>query len=173
MAVTKRELYAALRQPEVGMKPFTKVAGNNYLNLAQTLTGSAKSKVVKRGGMEYAIASLEPVQDRMDEEIQKAYHRAQGVLDNIRTAVFSFGDLRNNWVNITHVGGRTDRTLILTDSKNGRQGAMSIEYGRSKYKVKTKSGDTAVVGAMTGKFILHQGFNVEHGRLKGTGGGDV
>jgi hypothetical protein len=175
MAITKRELYAALREPESGGKPFTKVAGSNSLNLAPSLTGGSGSKAFKRGGMEYLIASLPPVQHVMDTEIQKAYAKAQGVLSNIRTAVFSFGDIRDHWVNLDTVGGRIDRTLRLTDQKRGTKGALAIEYGREPYYVTrdaSDGGETYKVGAMTGKFILHRAFGVAPNALK-DGGGDA
>jgi hypothetical protein len=176
MATTKRELYAALRAPEAGGKPFTKVAGSNSLNLAPTLTGGPGGSTFKRGGMEYLIASLPPVQAVMDVQIQKAYAKAQGILSNIRTAVFSFGDIRDHWVNLDTVGGRIDRTLRLTDTKNGTKGAMSIEFGREPYYVTlddSEGGETYKVNGMTGKFILHRGFGVAPNSLGGSGGGDA
>lgn len=172
MALTKQELYAELRTPEAGMRPFTKVAGSDSINLAPSLTGQGGASF-KRGGMEYAIASLDPIQARMDKEISKAYSKAQAILQLVRAAVFSFGDIREHWVQIDTEGGRIDRTLRLTDTKNGQKGALSIEYGRGEYEVETKSGKKYTIGGMTGKFILHRAFGVAPNSLNGTGGGDA
>lgn len=172
MALTKAELNSQLRAPMPGTRAFTRVAGVASLNLLPTLTGQGGS-AYKRGGMEYIIAMEPVVQRRLNKEITKAYSRAQGVLSNIRTATFSFGDLRKHWVEITAKGGGTDRLLILTDTKSGQQGAMSIEFGRGEYELERKDGTKATIGEMTGKFILHRAFGVPPNSLHGTGGGDV
>lgn len=171
MAITKAELYRELRAPEPGMKPFTKVAGSDSINLAPTLTGKG-SNSYKRGGMEYAIATVPGVQRELDSIIQKAYARAQGILGTIRAAVFSFGDIRDHWVQIDTETGRVDRSLILTDTKSGQKGAMSIEFGRDEYELETEDG-SYTIGGMVGKFILHRAFGVAPNSLHGTGGGDV
>lgn len=174
MATTKAELYSKLRAPEPGMKQFTKVAGSDRINLAPTLTGSGISASGKRGGMEYAVASLSGVQSVLDGMIFVAYIKAQKELQLIRAAAFSFGDIRNHWVSIDQFRYKpgVDRYLMLSDTKSGFKGAMSIEFGRSPYTRKTDEGDFKIDG-MTGKFILHKAFGVPPNSLHGTGGGDL
>jgi hypothetical protein len=154
------------------MAAFTKVEGTEGVYLLPTLTG-AGGDTFKRGGMEYAIASLPEIKQLVLRSVaQKAYARAWGILGAIRTAAYSFGDV-TDWVDLSLKTGRIDAYLILTDTKEGEKGALSIEYGRDEYEVHRADGSSYKVGAMTGKGILHRAFGVSVGSLQGTGGGDI
>lgn len=155
------------------MARYTKVSGTSGVYLLPTLTGGADGDAFKRGGMEYAIASLPPVRQLVKTTALKAYSRGQGILGVIRAAAFSFGDIRDHWVQLDLEQGRIDAYLVLTDTKSGQKGAMSIEYGRGEYELERKDGTIAKIGAMTGKFILHKAFGVAPNSLHGTGGGDI
>jgi len=155
------------------MKPNQKVAGSQNVWLTPTMTGKSGSAQYKRGGMEFAIASMPEIFEGVIRPIaQKAYYRAWGVLGTIRAAAASFGRI-TDWVDLDLSPGYqgTDYILSLTDTKNGTKGALSIEYGRDPYYLEAPDGSTTKAGAMTGKFILHRGFNVSPDSLEGTGGG--
>lgn len=154
------------------MAEFTKVPGTRAVYLLPSLTGGPGGDSYKRQGMEFAIASLAPVRAVVRAEGQKAYARAWGILGTIRAAAAKFGEI-TNWVDLSLDTGRIDSYVILTDTKNGQKGAMSIEYGRDEYEMERADGSTYTVGAMSGKFILHKAFGVPPNSLHGTGGGDI
>jgi hypothetical protein len=154
------------------MAEFTKVHGTSGVYLLPSLTGGPGGDAYKRGGMEYAIASLPPIRQMIRGHAQRAYARAWGILGTIRTAAMSFGDV-TEWVDLSMQTERIDSYIVLTDTKNGQKGALSIEYGRDEYEVEREDGSTYTVGAMTGKFILHRAFGVPPNSLHGTGGGDI
>lgn len=154
------------------MARYTKVSGTQGVYLLPSLTGGPGGDAFKRGGMEYTIASLPEVRQLLRGHAQKAYARAWGILGTIRAAAASFGDL-TEWVDLSLQTERIDSYLVLTDTKNGAKGAMSIEFGRDEYEVEREDGSTYTVGAMTGKGILHGAWGVAIGSLQGTGGGDI
>jgi hypothetical protein len=154
------------------MARFEKVAGTRSVELLPSLTGGPGGDAFKRGGMEYAIASLPEVKQNLRGHAQKAYARAWGILGTIRAAAMSFGDV-TNWVDLSLQTERIDSYIVLTDTKNGQKGALSIEYGRDEYEIEREDGSTYSVGAMTGKFILHRAFGVAPNSLQGTGGGGI
>lgn len=163
------------------MARYTKVHGTQGVYLLPSLTGGPGGDVYKRGGMEYAIASLPEIKQYVLRGIaQRALYKAQGILGVIRTAAFSYGDIRDHWVKLDLVMGRIDALLVLTDEKNGQKGALSIEYGRDPYYMYPSLDGSGFgktgrykVAAMTGKFILHKAFGVSPSALEGTGGGDI
>ena len=156
------------------MARMTKVHGTRSVYLLPTLTGSG-SDVFKRGGMEYAIASLPEVKKHIRGIGQDALSRAHGYLGVIRALAKMEGIDGDNWVQLDLKMGRTDGTLILTDTKGGHKGAMSIEYGRDEYITEDKNGNIRVIAGMAGKFILHRAFRLPPSGsvLNGTGGGDI
>lgn len=155
------------------MARMTKVAGSRGIELLPTLTGNPLTDQQKRGGMEFAIASLPPVRREIRSRAREAYGRARGQLVAIRAIAAMFGQEVNEWVNLELRNGRTDSTLVLIDRKSGHKGAMSIEYGRDPYLMEDEDGNTHEVGGMRGKFILHNAFRVPPGVLEGTGGGEI
>lgn len=155
------------------MARMTKVAGSRSLRLLPTLTGNPLTDQQKRGGMEYAIASLPGVRREIRSRGREAYGRARSQLVAIRAVAAIFGEEINEWVNLELRNGRTDSTLVLIDRKSGHKGAMSIEYGRDPYIMTDEDGNTYEVGGMRGKFILHNAFRVPPGTLEGTGGGEI
>lgn len=157
------------------MAEFTRVAGTRSLELLPSLTGGPGGESFKRGGMEFTIAELPQIRQYMRGIAQRAYYRAWGILGNIRTAMTSFGDIEE-WVDLSMQTGRIDSYIVLTDTKAGQKGAMSIEFGREPYYMtrdKSEGGGTYKVGGMTGKFILHRAFGVAPNSLHGTGGGGI
>ena len=178
MATTKAALRTQMTAPLASGGRPKLVSGSRSIALLPTLTGKG-GKTFRRGGMEFAIASLDEVQKKLDYEIAKAFTRAQGRLENIQTAARSYGVDVQRWISISTSRDTTDRILILTDSKSGQKGALAVELGRGSYYVsKDKNGRTIPakgqaykVGAMTGKFILHYGFGVKPGSLEWSGGG--
>ena len=163
MAVTKKQLAYELREGG-----FKKVTGAN-LSLLPSYTGSGYNAAYKRGGMEYFIATRPEVRQELKGIATRAIFRARGILETIRVAAFSFGDIRDHWVQLDlDTKGDVDYKLILTDTKAGQKGALAIEFGRDEYELQTKNGKFTI-GSMTGKFILHRAFGLSPGALAGTG----
>lgn len=145
---------------------------NPKVELLPTLTGGPGNAVYKRGGMEFAIAKLPEVSDYLLGQAMKAYYRAWTRLGAVRAANTNFGDI-TRWVILTLQKGRIDWHLVLTDTKAGHKGAMSIEFGRGDYTLTSKTGQEFRIKGMEGKGILHFGVGQPLGSLQGTGGGEI
>lgn len=157
------------------MARMTKVQGSKNLYLLPTLTGQGTDSY-RRGGMEYAAATVPGMKQYIRAQAQKALGKARVHLNQIRTIAKINGiDDGQDWVDLSLYSGRTDYTLILTDTKGGQKGALAIEYGREEYKMEDENGNFRVIPKMAGKFILHKAFGVPgtKGFLRGTGGGEI
>ena len=103
---------------------------------------------------EEAIASLDGVQDWLDEYIFEAGVKAEQELLDHRYEGDAFIEIEQ---------GDIDRYLILNDER-GQKAAMSIEYGREAYEKEDKFGNKRKVGAMEGLFILHNAVRLRGGK---------
>lgn len=149
---------------------FERVPGTNI----ELLPSSGGSEGSKYGTMDYEIASMPEVRRELRKVASRAYERSQQKLAHVRARLGDLGKRIDRGVQIELDHGRIDAHLILSDANSGTPGAMSIEFGRGAYKVTDPdTGEEYEVSGMEGLGLLHEGFSLRPGDLRGTGGGDV
>lgn len=101
------------------------------------------------------LATLRGVQRAVDDAAIEGAIRADGYLN-------SRSKTRTGTSTINLEKGDVDSYVVLDDTR-GLSAALSIEYGRAAQLRQTKNG-VVEIGAAEGLWVLHDAFNLPHGR---------